>query len=216
MPGLTTVSAGSGPYAVAVNQVTNKVYVANFLSANVTVINSMDRISATAEAGTNPSALAVNPLTNKVYVTNSGSANVTAITEQNVNPIPLTTTISPLPDRRSASSTPTFSFTPTSSYLPTAPAPQQIYYQLDTWQNGWIAATPAGNGVDWSSTTTPLSKGLHILYAWAGDGAEGTSINNSSSPIVGHITAYVFVVSPSGTAVGTELAGGVYLPLVQR
>ena len=44
-----------------------------------------------------PRAIAVNPVTNKIYVTNQISGNfVTVITEQPVQAIPLTTTITPL------------------------------------------------------------------------------------------------------------------------
>ena len=74
-----TIPAGTDPYAVAVNPVTNKVYVANYGSANVTVIDGSDNSTATIPAGTNPYDVAVNPVTNKIYVANRGSNNVTVI-----------------------------------------------------------------------------------------------------------------------------------------
>ena len=43
----TTVSAGIGPNALAVNPVTNKIYVANYGSNNVTVINGAKNTTAT-------------------------------------------------------------------------------------------------------------------------------------------------------------------------
>ena len=66
----TTVSAGNSPKAVAVNPVTNKIYVANFGSANVTVIDGATN-STTTVAEPNayePYTVAVNPVTNKIYV----------------------------------------------------------------------------------------------------------------------------------------------------
>ncbi len=204
----TTVSAGSAPIAVAVNPVTNKIYVANGVSNNVTVIDGATNATTPVSAGSNPDAVAVNPVTNKIYVANNSSANVTVITEQIVNPIPLLVTISTLPNRRSFSSTPTFTFTPNSYYSPYSPNPQQVYYQLETWQGAWLKATPVGNGTDWTATMTPLQRGVHILYSWTGDGSEATSINPnrprstsrpSSSPITGQIAAYLFVVGPVQT-----------------
>src|SRR5271156_6005369 len=74
-----TVFAGQFPNAVAVNPVTNKIYIANSGSNNVTVVdgasNTFTTISDTTHP-TTPVAIAVNSLTNMVYVANSGSNNV--------------------------------------------------------------------------------------------------------------------------------------------
>ena len=75
----STVPAGDGPTAVAVNPVTNKMYVANHGSGNVTVIDGATNATSTLTAGSSPSAVAVNPVTNKIYVANFGSASVTVI-----------------------------------------------------------------------------------------------------------------------------------------
>ena len=51
----TTVSAGFSPMAVAVNPVTNKIYVANFDgSNNVTVIDGATNATTTVSVGTEP------------------------------------------------------------------------------------------------------------------------------------------------------------------
>ena len=50
----TTVAAGTNPYAVAVNPVTNKIYVANDGSNNVTVIDGATNATTTVTAGTQP------------------------------------------------------------------------------------------------------------------------------------------------------------------
>ncbi|MDQ3180763.1 MAG: YncE family protein, partial [Acidobacteriota bacterium] len=74
-----TVPAGSGPNAVAVNPVTNKIYVANSGSGNVTVIDGTNNSTTTVAAGSTPVAVAINSVTNKIYVANADSNNVTVI-----------------------------------------------------------------------------------------------------------------------------------------
>ena len=69
------------PFTITVgSKVTNKIYVANNLSGNVTVIDgATNTVAATVAAGTTPNAVAVNAVTNKVYVANSGGNTVTVI-----------------------------------------------------------------------------------------------------------------------------------------
>lgn len=85
---VATVTAGTQPgygsslgglQSIAVNVATNKVYVANYGSANVTVIDGSNNAASTIPAGTNPAGIAVNPVTNRVYVTNQTDGTVTAI-----------------------------------------------------------------------------------------------------------------------------------------
>ena len=76
---LTTVATGSHPAALAINPTTNKLYVANENSNNVTVIDEATDSTATIPAGAYPIAVAVNPATNKIYVANQNSNNVTVI-----------------------------------------------------------------------------------------------------------------------------------------
>jgi YVTN family beta-propeller protein len=52
----TTVSAGTEPLAVAVNPVTNKIYVANNSSNNVTVIDGATNSTSTINAGPRPAS----------------------------------------------------------------------------------------------------------------------------------------------------------------
>jgi YVTN family beta-propeller protein len=90
----TTIPAGVGPWAVAVNPVTNKVYVANHLTS-VTVIEGT---SATPVAtGYGPHAVAVNPVTNKIYVTNDITDDVTVIDGATNNPSPVKDTTASKP-----------------------------------------------------------------------------------------------------------------------
>ena len=76
---VTTVPTGTNPGAVAVDAVTNKVYVANTGSNNVTVIDGASNTPTTVAAGKSPNAVAVNAVTNKIYVTNNGDSSVTVI-----------------------------------------------------------------------------------------------------------------------------------------
>jgi len=76
---LATVPTGVHPVAVAVNSVTNKIYVANQNSNNMTVIDGATNSTATVSTGTTPAALAINPVTNKIYVANQNSATLTVI-----------------------------------------------------------------------------------------------------------------------------------------
>jgi len=77
--GLGAVAAGDEPGAVAVNPVTNKIYVANAGSNNVTVIDGATNATTLVPTGTNPIAIAVNSATNKIYVANRDSGSVTVI-----------------------------------------------------------------------------------------------------------------------------------------
>jgi DNA-binding beta-propeller fold protein YncE len=67
-----TISVGTAPEAVAVNTVTNKIYVANYLSANVTIVDGTTNSTTTVPATLHPRAVAVNGATNKIYVANVG------------------------------------------------------------------------------------------------------------------------------------------------
>ena len=141
-------------------------------------------------------AIAVNPFTNTIYMANEGSNNVTVITEQNVQPIPLVTTIDPLTDNQTLLGQLTFDFTATSSFSPTAPTPQEVWYQFDTWEGPWLATS--GAAPNFSVTTSGLPVGTHILYAFATDGQDGNS-TGMAQQLVGTMAAYLFTVVPFNT-----------------
>ncbi len=68
---IATVPAGTYPVHIAVNPATNRIYVANEGSDDVTVIDgATNAVLATVPVGDMPRRLAVNPATNKVYVAN--------------------------------------------------------------------------------------------------------------------------------------------------
>ena len=64
----TTIAAGNSPAAIAVNAATNKVYVANEFSDNVTVIDGATNATRTVAVCKRPQYIAVNTKTNKVFV----------------------------------------------------------------------------------------------------------------------------------------------------
>ncbi len=226
----TLLPGGWGdPYAVAVNPVTSKVYVSNFSGNNVTVIDGATNTTTTVNAGPLPNPLAVNLVTNKIYVVNTGSTmpdsamavtngpvtgtgSVTVITEQQVQPIPLTIAITPLPGNQVVNpSGAIFNFNATSSYMPIAPPVLNVYFQFDTWQGRWLRAIGCSlqAGVC-SSNVSSLLPGIHIVYAYATDGQFADSIQTGpqSSPIIGAIAAYVFVVAPTISTTTVSLTSG--------
>ncbi|MDM8566354.1 beta-propeller fold lactonase family protein, partial [Candidatus Halobeggiatoa sp. HSG11] len=76
----TTIDVNKEPTAVAINYLTNKIYVANNGSGNVTVIDGYNNnVIKIVRVGDHPGAIAINPQTNKIYVANNGSGNVTVI-----------------------------------------------------------------------------------------------------------------------------------------
>jgi hypothetical protein len=214
----TPVDVGTSAFALAVNPTTNKIYVAIGGPGVFNIIIIVDGATNTATAALdqnaiNLNALALNPVTNKVYVANYTSSNVTMLTEQQVQPVPLTTTItSPSGNELIAGTTGVFNFTTNSSYSPLAPAVQSVYYQFDTWQGPWLKAT--GGAPNFSGTAPPLSLGMHVIYAYAADGQFADSMqtgaggNRQSSPIPGAIAAYVFVVVPPVTVNSVSLTNG--------
>jgi YVTN family beta-propeller protein len=76
---INSVVVGSDPVAVAVNGATNKIFVANLESNNLTVIDGATYHTNTVTTGAAPNSVAVNPATNKIYVANSNADNVTVI-----------------------------------------------------------------------------------------------------------------------------------------
>src|SRR5262249_35925011 len=75
----TTIPVGLDPSAIAVDTATNKIYVVNQISNDVTVIDGATNATSTIPVGFNPYAIAVNAATNKIYVANIGDGIVTVI-----------------------------------------------------------------------------------------------------------------------------------------
>src|SRR5438552_902323 len=66
--------------AIAINPVTNKIYIPNGIGDNqLVIIDGATEAVTTVPAGTNPEAVALNPTTNKIYVANEFSDTVTVV-----------------------------------------------------------------------------------------------------------------------------------------
>lgn len=169
-------------------------------STTVTVIDGATNTTTTVNVGPTPSGVAVNPVTNKIYV---ASGNVTVLSEEQVQPSTLTTAITPLPGNTTTSAAQPFHFTATNS----APPPvTNLYFQFDTFEGTWSQGTPTTPG-SFTGAASGLAVGTHILYAFAADGEEATSVMQASSPIIGGITAYLF--EELGISTSTTLAADV-------
>jgi hypothetical protein len=96
-----------------------------------------------------------------------------------------------------------------SSYSPNAPDVQQIYYQLDSRFGEWKKASMSGSsGV---AVLPVLDKGTHILYAFAADGMDATSVNSGAgaSAVIGDIETYVFTVVDTPIITTKSLPDGI-------
>lgn len=213
-----TVTAGFLPSTLAVNLATNKVYVANNCGSDiscssagtVTVIDGATNDVSTLPVGSGPFALALNLATSKIYEGNQNDNTVTVISEEQTQPVPLTTTIAPLPGNISATSTPTFTFTAASAFAPNAPIIENVYFQLDTLEGPWVAATP-GSGTFTGTVSPALLPGTHVVYAYPVDGQDATSTGQGQQ-LVGQVTTQVFTVilpATTTTLVSSENPAGV-------
>ncbi|MGE5093540.1 MAG: YncE family protein [Betaproteobacteria bacterium] len=77
---IATIGAGSGTRAVAVNPATNRIYVANEDSGDVTVIDgASNSVLATVPVGPRPQYIAVSAATNRVFVSNAGDSTLALV-----------------------------------------------------------------------------------------------------------------------------------------
>jgi YVTN family beta-propeller protein len=75
-----TAPTGSMPSAVAVDEVTNRIYVANYVGDSVTVLDGATlRPISTVPAGHHPQAIAVDSKRHRIFVANTHSNNITVI-----------------------------------------------------------------------------------------------------------------------------------------
>jgi YVTN family beta-propeller protein len=192
---LSQVSVGSNPTGIAINPVTNKIYVVNSGGNTITAIDGSSNSTRTINSsGTQPTAIAVNPMTNHDFAFNLVAGDVTDIAEFQPQANGLTVAIQPLTGIGTDTLNQDFNFTVNNTGG--IPA-DQVLYQLDTWQGQWQQATLDSPG-QYDGMTT-LIPGFHILYAYAtaGDEATDTSGGFQSSPVIGTMTAYGFLVAPA-------------------
>jgi len=222
-----TLSVGSIPYALSLNPLLNTVYVANQGGDTVSVINGATNTVSSVAVGSGPRSVAVNMSTGQVYVPNYGSATVSVLAPATINTVPLTTTIAPILDSRTVSTTnifqttnptPSFTTTVTSAYTssstytgssqtpsPVNPNPSAVYYQVNGGSGVWLPVSPAASGNPATFTVTPPFQqlGLNTLYVYAAYGSEGTSAGalnqTGNSPEIGNITTLQYIIEPVAT-----------------
>ncbi len=184
------VATDKYPGYAAVNPVTNKIYVSNFSGNDVTVIDGATNTTSTIPADKEPVISVLNPITNKVYVVNQSGNDVTVITEAPTYTNLLTNSITALTNNQTTTPVPAFTFSASGT---TADPAHALFYQFDTWQGAWTAAS--GSEPAFSGAPATLQPGFHILYSYAADGQEATSAQ-PTSPFIGQMQAYGFLVLP--------------------
>jgi YVTN family beta-propeller protein len=77
---IATVNVGRYPHGVAVNEETNRVYVANFNEGSISIIDgTTNEVIDTIKVGKGPRDVTVNAQTNRLYVANIGLHDMSAI-----------------------------------------------------------------------------------------------------------------------------------------
>lgn len=210
----TTIELGEFPEALAVNPATNKIYVGcktdygpNGEDGLFVIDGITDTVvwqAATGYGTAFPAWIGVNPVTNRFYAVISSTNTVSVWGEETIQSIPLPTGIMPLGDNQTPDSNPALVFTAASTFSPDATVPEGVYFQLDTRQNAWSAAT---GGNPYVGALASLQPGFHILFAYAVDGQQATS-TSMGSPVIGAVQAYEFLVTGSGSLVAQTVTFG--------
>jgi YVTN family beta-propeller protein len=193
----TTVTAGTYPWAVAVNPVTNKIYVANYNSNNVTMIDGATNAKTTVPVGSTPQAVAVNPVTNKIYVANRGTNNVTVIDDAPVSDSKVLAIMDSLPNHTTDLARPTLSGRAVNRQRPGHTGIWSVQNFLNTCQFSWNQASiSSGAGSDsvmwtWNWGTDSLIMGENLLCAVAFDSIAATTNNSGlGTPYAGNCAVY--------------------------
>jgi YVTN family beta-propeller protein len=201
----TTVAAGTYPCAVAVNPVTNKVYVANANSNNVTVIDGATNNTATVAAGIVPCAVAVNPVSNKVYVANANSNNVTVIdgatnstTTVAAGTAPIAVAVNPVTNKvyvaNANSSNVTILTEQLVSAIPLTTMIMPLANNVATVSNPTFSYTVAS---DYAPTAPAVQRLYYQVDTWTGPWLQAAPVNGAGSftipaQLAGIHTVYAF------------------------
>ncbi len=125
---------------------TNKIYVANQISSNVTVIDGTNNSTATVAAPFTPYAVEVNPATNKIYVADLDSNNMTVIDGTN-------------------NSTSTVAVGSFPNLFAVNPLTNQIYVANRTGNNVTVITPAPTNAIPLNTAITPLAGMTTSSYA---------------------------------------------------
>jgi len=188
------VVVGSRTTAVAVNPVFNKIYVANFMSDNVNVIDGATNATTTVTVDSGPNTVAVNPVTNTAYVSNRYGDNVTVITEVPTNDTKVRAVFDPLPGDTTALARPTLTGKGVNRSTPGRTTMIGVGNRMNTAQTAWDWATiTSGAGTDsitWSYNwgTDSLIAGENFVCAVPLEGQAATANNfGLGTPFAGNL-----------------------------
>jgi YVTN family beta-propeller protein len=85
---IATIPLGSSPYAVAVNENTNRIYVTHYDSNTVSVIDgNTNTVVATVPVISAPNSIGINSVTNKIYVSNGNGGSALSVIDGNTNTV---------------------------------------------------------------------------------------------------------------------------------
>jgi YVTN family beta-propeller protein len=124
---------------VAVNPVTNRIYVANGNPNTVTVVNGATNATTNVSVGVSPRAVAVNQVTNKIYVANNTGNNVTIIDGTN-NTTTTTVTAGSLP-----------------TDIAVNPFTNKVYVSNSSGNSATVITPAPTNAIPLNTAVTPLS-----------------------------------------------------------
>jgi YVTN family beta-propeller protein len=209
-----TVPVVGSPVAVAVNPVTNKIYVATRGSNNVTMIDGATNSTQTVTIGTIPNAVAVNPVTNKIYVADYGD-NVTVVEEAPTNDTKVRAAFDRLPGDTTTLARPALTGKGVNRSLTGRTAMMGVGNRMNTVQTAWGWATvTSGAGTD--SITWTYNWGADSLIPGENfvccvpleDQAATTNNLGLGSPFAGNLEVYpVYRIRPSGGLEEAESPG---------
>jgi YVTN family beta-propeller protein len=221
----------------------NKALFSNAISANITVVDTAkdsielipipERSDYPGCAETSPAPLCTNEGGNVVANASTGvyysgetgccfdGQYIDIFQPSTFAVVPMLTTITPVQDPQTITSTPVFQTTNTtpsftfstdstySTYPPynsmsiSNPPPTALYYAVDSLEAKWTAATvTSGSGANpatFSATLgTALARGPHTLYVYPTYGREGVpesgGVGSGNSPELGNITALYLII----------------------
>lgn len=175
----------SEPFGIAFDAANNNVYVANYESNTVSVINSRsNRITHAIPVGANPNQVAYDPANQEIYVSNSGSTTVSAIssTETKIVATIATDPVTPL----------TGEYGP--FWLAFNPTNKEMYvtnYNFPSPSNTVVAINSTTNTV---AATIPVGQNpIRLAY----------DPSNGCIYVADYSSGQISVISPSNTLVAT-------------
>lgn len=194
-------SASAGPVAIGIDYTANKVYVPN-ANGTLTVIDGTTHAATSQAIPAGATGVAVNPVTHRVYISGASTTIVNGAVPTSPRDTPIDTTIDALAGDTAATNQ-SFTLRSSSSFSPGRPQLLRVYYQLDSVEGAWTAATGSG---PYTASLTGLAPGTHTLRAFAVDSqvAPSTVTHPQNIPLIGDMASYTFSVG--GTPPPASLA----------